>query len=80
MTEQELYLLTNPGKWPHEGLLPVKRCSGNIVWNQEDAGIVMEDNLCRVWTGNYLGDCDPKEGTPLDYPSPDALLDEWEID
>jgi hypothetical protein len=80
MTDKELYLLTHPDEWPHEGFLPLNRRGGNVIYNQEDAGIVMEDNLCRVWTGNYLGDCDPREGSPVEYPSPEALLVEWEID
>jgi hypothetical protein len=78
--EQALYQLTHHEEWLHENQLPVVRRGGNPVWDVRDAGIVVDDNLCRVWVGNYLGDCDPKEGEPVGYPSPEALLAEWAID
>jgi hypothetical protein len=48
MTDPHLYLLTHPENWPHKGLLPVIRSGGNPVYKIEDAGIVMNNNLCRV--------------------------------
>jgi hypothetical protein len=80
MTDQELFLLTHPEEWPHQGQLPVNSRGGNVIWNKKDAGIVMENNLCHVWSGIYLGHLNPWEGKPEDYPSPEALLSEWEID
>jgi hypothetical protein len=79
MTDKELYRLTHPETWPHKGLLPLARRGGDVIYNDRDAGIVMKDNLCRVWTGVYLGESDPRDGTPVDYPSHEALLSEWEI-
>ena len=79
MTDPNLFLLTHPEKWPHGNQLPVIRRGGDPIHNRKDAGIVMNYNLCRVWTDVYLGEQDP-EGDPLDYPSPEALLSEWEID
>jgi hypothetical protein len=55
----ELELLAHPEKWPHRGLLPLTRRGGNIIYCNKDAGIITEDDLCCVWTGNYLGECDP---------------------
>jgi hypothetical protein len=80
MTEAELELLYHPEKWPHGVQLPVLRRGGNPVRNKKDAGIVMADDLCRVWTDIYLGDRNPREGEPVEYESPEALLSEWEID
>jgi hypothetical protein len=51
MTDPNLYLLTHPENWPHKGQLPVTRRGGNPVFRIADAGIVMENNLCRVWSG-----------------------------
>jgi hypothetical protein len=80
MTDKELYRLTHPETWPHKGYLPLNRRGGDVIYNDQDAGIVMKDNLCCVWTGIYLGEGDPRDGTPVDYPSHEALLSEWEID
>jgi hypothetical protein len=63
---KELYQLTHPEEWPHEGLLPLNRRGGNVVYNVHDAGIVMDDNVCRVWTSVYLGETNPQEGIPAD--------------
>lgn len=79
MTDKELYQLTHPETWPHGNQLPVIRRGGKPVWNRKDAGIVMKDNLCRVWADVYLGEKNP-EGTSGDYRSPEHLLSEWEID
>jgi hypothetical protein len=79
MTEAELKLLTDPEKWVHE-YLPMIRRGGNPIYKIEDAGLVMRNNLCRVWSGVYLGYLNPWEGKPEDYDSPVALLSEWEID
>jgi hypothetical protein len=78
--EQALYLLTHPEEWPHGSQLPVIRRGGKPVWNRMDCGIVLENNFCRVWIDVHLGVGDPKDGIPRDYPSPEALLAEWEID
>jgi hypothetical protein len=80
MTDGELDLLTHPDEWPHEVLLPLSRRGGNVIWNKGDAGIVMDDNLCCVWIGVYIGEADPRTGIPLYYTSPEHLLSEWEID
>ncbi len=80
MTGKELYVLTHPEQWPHKFALPVIRKDGDPIRDKKDAGIVMDDDFCRVWTGVYFGDGDPMEGNPLDYSSPEALLKEWEID
>jgi hypothetical protein len=32
MTEKELYLLTHPDEWPHEGLLPLNRRGENVIY------------------------------------------------
>jgi hypothetical protein len=80
MTDKELYLLTHPENWPHEGQLPVVRRGGDVIYHMEHAGIVMGNNLCRVWSGVYLGCLNPWEGKSEDYQSPEALLSEWEID
>jgi hypothetical protein len=79
MTEAELKLLTDPEKWFHE-YLPMIRRGGNPIYKIEDAGLVMRNNICRVWSGVYLGYLNPWEGKPEDYDSPVALLSEWEID
>jgi hypothetical protein len=78
--EAELELLSHPEKWPHDGLLPLSRRGGSIVYNEKDAGIIMEDDLCCVWTGNYLGECDPRKGTPVRYGTLEEVLTEWAID
>jgi hypothetical protein len=78
--EAELELLTHPEKWPHAGLLPLTRRSGNIIYCKKDAGIVMEGDLYCVWTGNYLGECDPRNGVPERYGTLKELLAEWAID
>jgi hypothetical protein len=65
MTDGELALLTHPDEWPHEALLPLSRRGGNVVYNKEDAGIVMDDNLCCVWTGVYIGEADPCTDSPF---------------
>jgi hypothetical protein len=72
-------LLTDPEKWVHE-YLPMTRRGGNPVFKIEDAGLVMRNNLCRVWSGVYLGYLNPWEGKPEDYESPKHLLSEWGID
>src|SRR5205823_4067709 len=69
MTDPNLHLLTHPENWFHKGLLPVIRRRGNSVYNKTDVGIIMEDDLCCVWTGNYLGECDPL---------PFKSFEEWE--
>ena len=79
MIDKDLYLLTHPKKWPHGIQLPVMRRDGNPVRNRKDAGIILSNNLCRVWTDVYLGD-DPFEGVPVKYTSPEHLLTEWKID
>jgi hypothetical protein len=76
----ELNLLYHSGKWPHGNQLPVCRKGGNPVRNKKDVGVVLADDLCRVWTDMYLGDRDPREGEPVEYNSPEHLLSEWEID
>jgi hypothetical protein len=78
--EAELELLSHPEKWPHGGLLPLTWRGRNIVYNEKDAGITMEDDLCCVWTGNYLGECDPRKGTPVRYGTLEEVLTEWAID
>ncbi len=60
--EAELEFLSHPEKWPHRGLLPLARRGGNIIYGKKDAGIVMENDLCCVWTGYYLGEVDPRNG------------------
>jgi hypothetical protein len=80
MTDPNLYLLTHPEKWPHKGLLPVIRRGGNPVYKIEDAGIVMNNNLCRVWSDVYIGYLNPWEGKPEDYISSEKLLEYWSID
>jgi hypothetical protein len=80
MTNEELYILTHPDKWPHKGQLPLVRREGNPVRNKEDVGIVMKGNLCRVWTGVYLGDTNPTHGTPIEYETLEKLLKRWTID
>lgn len=72
--------VTHPEKWPHKGLLPVIRRGGNPVYRIEDAGIVMESNLCRVWSGVYIGYLNPWEGKPEDYVTSEKLLEDWSID
>ena len=79
MTEEELELFTDPEKWVHE-YLPMVRLGVNPVFKIEDAGLVMRNNFCRVWSGVYLGYLNPWEGKPEDYASPKHLLLEWEID
>ena len=78
--EQALYLLTHPEEWPHGDQLPVARRGGNVIWNQEDAGIVLFDDLCRVWTKVYIGEGNPRNGIAIEYNSPEHLLSEWAID
>ena len=80
MTDPNLYLLTHPENWPHKGLLPVIRHRGNSVYNKTDAGIIMEDDLRCVWTGNYVGECDPRNGVPERYGTLGEVLTEWAID
>jgi hypothetical protein len=80
MTIAELYLLTHPDKWPHGDQLPLVRRDGNPIRNKKDAGIVTKGNLCRVWTGVYLGECDPRKGVPVRYGTLEELLTEWAID
>jgi hypothetical protein len=75
----QLELLTDPEKWVHE-YLPMIRRGGNPIYKIEDAGLVMRNNICRVWSGVYLGYLNPWEGKPEDYQSPEHLLYEWEID
>jgi hypothetical protein len=69
MTIEELYILTHPDKWPHKGQLPLVR-----------PGIVMIGNLCRVWTGVYLGEHSPTHGAPIEYETLEKLLKQWTID
>ncbi len=76
----ELDLFTHPERWPHEGLLPVVRRGGDPIYCSEDAGIVMSNNLCRVWTDVYLGLTNPEEGIPVDYMTSEELLKDWSID
>jgi hypothetical protein len=76
----ELDLFIHPERWPHEGLLPVVRRGGNPIYCSKDAGIVMSNNLCRVWTDVYLGDTNPEEGIPVDYMTTEELLKDWSID
>jgi hypothetical protein len=76
MTDPNLYLLTHPENWPHKGQLPVTRRGGNPVYRIADAGIVMENNLCRVWSGVYIGYLNPWE----DYATSEKLLEDWNID
>jgi hypothetical protein len=78
--EAELELLSHPEKWPHGDLLPLSRRGGNIIYCKKDAGIVMENNLCCVWTGYYLGQVDPRNGAPGRYGTPEEVLAEWAID
>jgi len=80
MMSAELYLFTHPERWPHEGLLPVVRRSGDPIYCSEDAGIIMANNLCCVRSGVYLGHLNPWEGRPEDYRSPEELLKDWSID
>lgn len=76
MTDRELYQLTHSETWPHKRQLPVVRRGGNPVYESTDCGIVVEDNLCRVWTDVHLGEDDPTTGIPYDYRSPEYLLSE----
>jgi hypothetical protein len=78
--KEELKLLKHPEKWPHRGLLPLSRRSGNIAYCKKDAGIVMEDDLCCVWTGNYLGEFDPRYGVPERYGTLEEVLTVWAVD
>ena len=80
MIYNELDLLTHPEKWPHGDQLPLVRRGGNPVRNIKDAGIVMMGNLCRVWTGVYLGDANPTKGVPIEYETSEKLLEQWAID
>ena len=83
MTDPNWYLLTHPENWPHKGLLPVIRRGGNPVYKIEDVGIVgivMNNNLCRVWSGVYIGFLNPWEGKPEDYISSEKLLENWSLD
>ena len=78
--EAELELLSHPEKWPHRGLLPLSRRGGNIIYGKKDAGIVMENDLCCVWTGYYLSEVDPRNGVPERYGNLEEVLAEWAID
>jgi len=80
MTDSNLYFLTHPENWPHKGQLPVIRRGGNPVYRIDDAGIVMESNLCRVWSGVYIGYLNPWERCPEDYAISEKLLEDWSID
>jgi hypothetical protein len=50
------------------------------VFSAGDAGVVLDDNFCRVWSFVYLGAGNPREGEPVDYRGPEALLSDWSID
>lgn len=77
--QPQLELLTDPEKWIH-AYLPMIRRGGNPIYKIEDAGLVMSNNICRVWSGVYLGYLNPWEGKPEDYESPEKLLEEWDVD
>jgi hypothetical protein len=77
--EQAFSFLTHSEKWPQRKYLPVVRRGGNPVCNAHDAGVVRRDNICRVYTGKYLGD-ELKDAIPVEYLCPEDLLFEWEID
>ena len=79
MIDPNLYLLTHPEKWPHGNQLPVTRRGSDPIHNRKDAGIVMNYNLCRVWTEVFLGE-NPEEGIPVDYMTSEGLLEDWSID
>ena len=40
----------------------------------------MKDDLCCVWTGNYLGEGDPRNGVAERYETLEEVLTEWAID
>lgn len=80
MTDHALHLLTHPQAWPHKGQLPVTRRGGNPIFRIEDAGIVMANNLCRVWSGVYLGYLNSWEGKSEDYMTSEELLKARSID
>ena len=77
---KQLYQLIHPEEWPHKGQLPVVRREGDPVRNRMDAGIVMDSNFCRVWSGVYIGYLNPWEGRPVDYMTSEELLKDWSID
>jgi hypothetical protein len=79
MMSAELYLFIHPERWPHKGLLLVIRRGGDPIYCSKDVGIVMSNNLCRVWTEVFLGE-DPEEGIPVDYMTSEELLKDWSID
>jgi hypothetical protein len=79
MINTELDLFTHPERWPHAGLLPVVRRGGDPIYCSEDVGIVISNNLCRVWTEVFLGE-NPEEGIPVDYMTSEELLEDWSID
>ena len=79
MISTELDLFIHPERWPHDGLLPVVRRGGDPIYCAEDAGIVVINNLCRVWTEVFLGE-NPEEGIPVDYMTSEGLLEDWSID
>jgi N-terminal domain of anti-restriction factor ArdC len=64
LMNMELDLFTHPECWPHTELLPVVRRGGDPIYCSLDAGIVMGNNLCRVWTDVYLIEPNPEEGIP----------------
>ena len=87
MVIEELYILTHPDKWLLGDKLPVLRRGRNIVYEKDPnivlkpwAGMVMSNNLCRVWQGVFLGDANPTKGTPVEYEAPEELLKQWAID
>ena len=79
MISTELDLFIHPERWPHDGLLPVVRRGGDPIYCSEDVGIVVSNNLCRVWTEVFLGES-PEEGIPVDYMTFEELLKDWSID
>jgi hypothetical protein len=87
MNDNELYVLTHPEQWPLGDQLPVLRRGVNVVYEKDAsivlkpwAGIVMSNNLCRVWQGVFLGDANPTTGVPVEYDTPEELLKQWTID
>jgi hypothetical protein len=88
MTYNELDILTHPDKWLLGDKLPVLRRGRNIVYEKDPnivlkpwAGMVMSNNLCRVWQGVFIEkDADPTKGVPIEYETPEELLKQWAID
>ncbi len=75
--DDDVRMMADPSRWPHQGILPVKRHSNGEL----ELGFVLADHGSHIYLGDFL-EADPTDLPDFkDYDSFEhAVVDGWMVD